>query len=528
MVQSTGVSCEEQVKLIDYIESGGSFNVVQIPVRFIKRLLDYETLRMFLPALDKAIEGGASHSAKTIVSTLNTLLVNRMPKRGRLTRFFQKNKSVNQMGNMGEHLVTYSEALIRDLHESGWADMTMQEAGVIIWLTDLVASNPHQVRLSEKVHEQWDLAIAKDQTFGILDCITIGLTHWSKVRETQATISGKQPGSGGPPNGNEVVDPTMPPQKKKRKRNKKKNKGKPEDGVAATVTTGKTEVKPPAATAPPAAGGQRPPTPQYCFKCGEGDHTARGCKVQPPYKCEVHMDSTSHMTKACNKWRQEQGLVVHPWLLKQGTANQVTPEAEGDIFEGHPDDSLEVLSEEDSGPNQPRPSGLHACHASVSGFAYSDSEDEVPDAPEVPKPKKRLSKAPVQPVLRSSKYGQRRARDNPTGVCHGRVHLTEYSMSSTEYARSAADGKTSIPTYNLLMASKVPTKSKSEALSPTTVLLDTGALVSLMPAWQAAALNLQVTPRSDIVIRGADGHRLVVNGTSEIWVRDPAATFWKK
>merc|ERR1712240_233800 len=405
MVQSTGVSCEEQVKLIDYIESGGSFNDVQIPVKFIKRLLDYETLRMFLPALDKAIEGGASHSAKTIVSTLNTLLVNRMPKRGRLTRFFQRNKLINQMGNMGEHLVTYSESLIRELQESGWANMTMQEAGVIIWLTDLVASNPHQVRLSKKVHEQWDLAIAKDKTFRIMDCITIGLTHWSKVRETQATISAKQPGSGGQPKGNEVVDPTLPPQKKKRKRNKKKNDGKPEDGVAATVTTGKTEVNPPA-TAPPATGGQKPPTPQYCFKCGEGDHTAKGCKVQPPYKCDVHMDSTSHMTKACNKWRQEQGLVVHPWLLKQGTANLVTPEVEGDIFTGHPDDSLEVLSEEDSVPSQPGPSH-HACHASVSGFTFSDSEDEVPDGPEVFNPKKRLPKAPVQPVLRSSKYGRR-------------------------------------------------------------------------------------------------------------------------
>ena len=155
------------------------------------------------------------------------------------------------MGDKGQHLVTYSEALIRDLHESGWADMTMQEAGVIIWLTDLVASNPHQVRLSEKVHEQWDLAVAKDQTFGIMDCITIGLTHWSKVRETQATISGKQPNAGGSQNGNnDNVDPTRPPQKKKRKRNKKKNEGNPKDGVAATVTTGKNEVKPPAATAP--------------------------------------------------------------------------------------------------------------------------------------------------------------------------------------------------------------------------------------------------------------------------------------
>ena len=104
--------------------------------------------------------------------------------------------------------------------------MTMMEAGVIIWLTDLVVSNPHQVRLSEKVHEQWDLAIAQDKTFGIMDCITIGLTHWSKVRETQATISGKQPGSGGPPNGNDVVDPTMPRQKKEEEKEQKEKRGK--------------------------------------------------------------------------------------------------------------------------------------------------------------------------------------------------------------------------------------------------------------------------------------------------------------
>ena len=107
--------------------------------------MDHETLRAFLPALNKAIEGGMTHCIKTIVDTLNNVLVGRMPKRGRLTRFFQKNKAVNQMGDRGQNLMTYSEALIRDLHESGWEDMTMQEAGVLIWLTDLIASKPGQV-----------------------------------------------------------------------------------------------------------------------------------------------------------------------------------------------------------------------------------------------------------------------------------------------------------------------------------------------------------------------------------------------
>merc|ERR1711873_208573 len=104
----------------------------------------------------------------TIVDTFSNVILTRMPKRGCLTKLFQKNKTVNAMGDRGQHLMNYSESLIRDLHESGWEDMTMQEAGVLIWLTDLTASNPHQVKFSEKVHLAWDAAIAKEETFGII------------------------------------------------------------------------------------------------------------------------------------------------------------------------------------------------------------------------------------------------------------------------------------------------------------------------------------------------------------------------
>ena len=59
-VQSTGIPAEEQECITDYLNSGGSFSNVQTPVIFIKRLLDHETLRAFLPTLDKAIEGGCN------------------------------------------------------------------------------------------------------------------------------------------------------------------------------------------------------------------------------------------------------------------------------------------------------------------------------------------------------------------------------------------------------------------------------------------------------------------------------------
>ena len=179
------------------------------------------------------------------------------------------------MGERGQNLLTYSEALIRDLHESGWEDMTMQEAGVLIWLTDLVASNPHQVRLSEKIHQQWDAAVAKDETFSVMNCITIASEHWSKVREIKATISGKQSNGGGAKDGNtDNADSTRPP-KKKRKRNKKPKDANPEDGVAAAVTTTK-EVKAPTATAP--AGGQKPPSPSIVLGAENPTIRSRGAR----------------------------------------------------------------------------------------------------------------------------------------------------------------------------------------------------------------------------------------------------------
>ena len=218
--------------------------------------------------------------------------------------------------------------------------------------------------MSEKIHLAWDAAVAKDETFGVMNCITIASEHWSKVREIEATISGKQPNGGGAKDGNtDNADSTRPP-KKKRKRNKKPKDANPEDGVAAAVTTTK-EVKAPTATAP--AGGQKPPAPQYCFRCGESDHTVKGCKEQGPLKCDLHTETSSHKTKACSNWRQDNNLLVHPWLLRtQGGANQVNADNESKIFGNHPEDLLEVLSEADSSLTQPEPSDLHKCHVSIS------------------------------------------------------------------------------------------------------------------------------------------------------------------
>lgn len=93
---------------------------------------------------------------------------------------------------------------------------------------------------------------------------------------------------------------------------------------------------------------------------------------------------------------------------------------------------------------------------------------------------------------------------------------------------TASSEDSSFPAYNLLVAKKVPPRSVSQEMPPTRVLLDTGASVSLMSLWQATSLGMDVKPRRDIIIRGAAGQPLAIQGTGEVWVRDPLATFWKK
>ena len=149
----------------------------------------------------------------------------------------------------------------------------------------------------------------------------------------------------------------------------------------------------------------------------------------------------------------------------------------------------------------------------------SDEEEEVPDAPA--KTKRRFSKGKTPAIWRQSRQGRQRAKDPPTSKTHGRISVAQYSVA-------AASEDSSIPSYNLLVAKKVPPKSVSQEMPPTKVLLDTGASVSLMPAWQATSLGVDVKLRRDIIIRGADGQPLAVRGTGEVWVRDPLATFWKK
>ena len=113
---STCVSAEESESTTDYINSGGNFSDIAVPVIYIKCLMDHETLKVFMPALTKAIGKGISHCTRTIVDTLSDVVLTHMPKRARLTRLLQRIKTNKIRGDHGENLITYSEGLFRDLH----------------------------------------------------------------------------------------------------------------------------------------------------------------------------------------------------------------------------------------------------------------------------------------------------------------------------------------------------------------------------------------------------------------------------
>ena len=145
-VSSTSVSPEDAESSKDYILSGGSFNDVEIPTMFIKRLMDIETLKLFMPALTKAIEvDRAPHCAHTIVDTLRAVVMGRIPRRACLTKVLQWIRTNNAMGSRGENTITFSEGLMFDLKQSGWQEMSMAKAGCLIWLTDLTLTNVHHI-----------------------------------------------------------------------------------------------------------------------------------------------------------------------------------------------------------------------------------------------------------------------------------------------------------------------------------------------------------------------------------------------
>merc|ERR1712237_238727 len=74
-VGSTSVPAEEKDAISDYLNSGGDFSNVSILVIYIKRLFDNETLKIFLPSLDEAINQGKRHCTNMIVDCIIDVVI---------------------------------------------------------------------------------------------------------------------------------------------------------------------------------------------------------------------------------------------------------------------------------------------------------------------------------------------------------------------------------------------------------------------------------------------------------------------
>ena len=126
-----------------------------------------------------------------------------------------------------------------------------------------------------------DLAESRNESFTIQNCIHVALDHWAKVRETELTIGPKQNNGGGTKTTTEPPSDSTQPKKRRRKNKKSKDTKQDSDGIAAAAT--KDKAPPPATPKDP----QKPPTPQYCFRCGEEDHMVKACKEQGDLRCET-------------------------------------------------------------------------------------------------------------------------------------------------------------------------------------------------------------------------------------------------
>ena len=94
---------------------------------------------------------------------------------------------------------------------------------------------------------------------------------------------GPKQGNGGNNNTNET--PSESQLRKRRKKNKKpKDTQQDGAGIAAAATKFKAPAIPP--KDPP-----KVPTPSYCFRCGETDHTSRACKHTGDLRCDNHQDT---------------------------------------------------------------------------------------------------------------------------------------------------------------------------------------------------------------------------------------------
>ena len=71
-------------------------------------------------------------------------------------------------------------------------------------------------------------------------------------------------------------------------------------------------------------------------------------------------------------------------------------------------------------------------------------------------------------------------------------------------------------------------RNKNSIHQDTFVLCDTGASISLAPLSVAEGLGMKIDISELVSVRGADGKKIKVVGTSYVYMRDKASPSWKR
>ena len=72
----------------DYLELGGHFLDLKLPYRYIKKVMDLETLKQLEKELKKRKRSGETQDRDLLIQTLHSVVLKRKPARGRKTRIF--------------------------------------------------------------------------------------------------------------------------------------------------------------------------------------------------------------------------------------------------------------------------------------------------------------------------------------------------------------------------------------------------------------------------------------------------------
>ena len=129
-------------------------------------------------------------------------------------------------------------------------------------------------------------------------------------------------------------------------------------------------------------------------------------------------------------------------------------------------------------------------------------------------------KIAIPSTLRKGYYSRKRFR---WGHRHYVSSVIEYVAGSTLGASARK-----IPFYMLLMsAHRLNNKNKNFNHQEAFVLCDTGASILLAPLTVAEGLGMRINKSELISIRGADGKKIKVMGTSYVYMRDKASPSWR-